>query len=58
MKKFIGKYRGKVENNGDSQKIGRVQVSVPSVLGAGNLSWAMHCVPYAGPGVGFFASRQ
>ena len=55
MKKFIGKYRGKVENNGDSQKIGRVQVSVPSVLGAGNLSWAMPCVPYAGPGVGFFA---
>ena len=34
---------------------GRVQVSVPAVLGEGRLSWAMPCVPYAGSGVGFFA---
>ncbi|MEZ4734068.1 MAG: phage baseplate assembly protein V [Caldilineaceae bacterium] len=34
--------------------MGRLQVSVPAVLGQGSLSWAMPCVPFAGPGVGFF----
>jgi hypothetical protein len=55
MATFFGKYRGKVENNVDPMQQGRVQVSVPAVLGEGRLSWAMPCVPYAGPGVGFFA---
>ena len=55
MTKFFGKYRGKVENNIDPMQLGRVQVSVPAVLGDGHMSWAMPCVPYAGPGVGFFA---
>jgi hypothetical protein len=55
MKQFFGKYRGKVQNNVDPQQQGRIQVSVPAVLGEGSLSWAMPCVPYAGPGVGFFA---
>jgi hypothetical protein len=55
MRQFFGKYRGKVENNVDPQQQGRLQVSVPAVLGEGSLSWAMPCVPYAGPGVGFFA---
>jgi hypothetical protein len=51
---FFGKYRGKVENNVDPLQLGRVQVSVPAVLGDGRLSWAMPCVPYAGPQVGLF----
>jgi hypothetical protein len=55
MTEYFGKYRGKVENNVDPMQQGRIQVSVPSVLGQGTLSWAMPCVPYAGPGVGFFA---
>ena len=55
MPDFFGKYRGTVANNIDPQQMGRVQVNVPSVLGGGSLSWAMPCVPYAGPGVGFFA---
>ncbi len=55
MEKFWGKYRGKVENNVDPNQLGRVQVSVPTVRGDSTLSWAMPCVPYAGPGVGFFA---
>lgn len=54
MPQFFGKYRGKVENNLDPMQLGRVQVSVPAVLGDGTLSWAMPCVPYAGSGVGFF----
>ena len=52
---YFGKYRGKVENNIDPMMMGRVQVSVPAVLGQGSLSWAMPCAPYAGSGVGFFA---
>jgi hypothetical protein len=54
MTSFFGKYRGKVENNIDPMRLGRVQVSAPAVLGSGSLSWAMPCVPYAGSGVGFF----
>jgi len=54
MSQFFGKYRGKVENNLDPMQQGRVQVSVPAVLGEGRLSWAMPCAPFAGSGVGFF----
>jgi Type VI secretion system/phage-baseplate injector OB domain len=50
-----GKYRGKVENTVDPMQMGRIQVSVPAVLGDGKLSWAMPCVPYAGSSVGWFA---
>lgn len=52
---FFGKYRGKVENNKDPLRLGRLQVSVPAIYGEGTQSWAMPCVPYAGKGVGFFA---
>ena len=55
MSQFFGKYRGTVANNIDPLQLGRVQVSVPAVLGGGRMSWAMPCVPYAGSGVGFFA---
>ncbi|ALF52891.1 baseplate assembly protein [Nostoc piscinale CENA21] len=54
MRQFFGKYRGRVENNIDPLQLGRLQVSVPAVLGEGRNSWAMPCVPYAGVGVGFF----
>ena len=54
MTEYFGKYRGTVVNNIDPMQQGRIQVSVPSVLGGGQLSWAMPCVPYAGPGVGLF----
>jgi Type VI secretion system/phage-baseplate injector OB domain len=52
---YFGKYRGTVEGNKDPQELGRLQVSVPSVLGDTKLPWAMPCVPYAGKNVGFFA---
>ena len=54
MTDYFGKYRGTVANNIDPMQQGRIQVSVPSVLGSGQLSWAMPCVPYAGSGVGLF----
>lgn len=52
MTRFYGKYRGQVINNLDPMLQGRLQVSCPAVLGDGQLSWAMPCVPYAGSGVG------
>jgi uncharacterized protein involved in type VI secretion and phage assembly len=55
MSNYFGKYRGKVANNVDPLQLGRIQVKVPSVLGDGQMSWAMPCVPFAGSGVGFFA---
>jgi hypothetical protein len=55
MSTFYGKYRGLVENNLDPLQRGRVQVSVPAVLGESRMSWAEPCVPYAGDGVGLFA---
>ncbi|MPV37320.1 phage baseplate assembly protein V [Georgenia subflava] len=55
MSTFYGKYRGVVRQNVDPLLLGRVQVSVPAVLGDGELSWAEVCVPYAGKGVGLFA---
>jgi uncharacterized protein involved in type VI secretion and phage assembly len=51
---YFGKYRGKVVNNIDPMQSGRIQVSVPSVLGEGRLSWAMPCAPYGGSSVGLF----
>ncbi|HLL00122.1 MAG TPA: phage baseplate assembly protein V [Myxococcaceae bacterium] len=52
MTLLFGKYRGKVVNTLDPNKLGRVKVTVPAVFGAGVSHWAMPCVPYAGPGVG------
>jgi uncharacterized protein involved in type VI secretion and phage assembly len=51
---FFGKYRGVVKDNQDSASVGRLKVTVPSVLGTLEL-WAMPCVPYAGDGVGFYS---
>ena len=52
---YFGKYRGEVVNPLDPQGLGRIQVSVPGVLGSAKLAWAMPCFPGAGPGVGIFA---
>ena len=53
LHKVWGKYAGKVVSVDDSESMGRVQVSCPAVLGDQPV-WALPCVPYAGPGVGFF----
>lgn len=52
--RFYGKYRGTVQNNVDPMLMGRLLVSVPSVLGSAGTGWAMPCVPFAGPGVGLW----
>lgn len=48
-RRFYGKYRGFVVRNDDPRQLGRLQVSVPSVLGDGVVTgWAAPCVPYGG----------
>lgn len=54
MKEFWGKYRGIAIANEDPLMLGRLQVSVPQVLGEVLTAWAMPCVPYAGLQVGFY----
>jgi hypothetical protein len=54
MSQFFGKYAGIVEQNFDPLGRGRLMVRVPAIFNDGKV-WALPCVPYAGPGVGFFA---
>ena len=51
-KRYFGKYRGKVVDNNDLLRLGRVKVTVDGIIGDDGL-WAWPCVPYAGPSVGF-----
>lgn len=52
--KYYGKYRGMVLNNIDPMQKGRLLVQLPDVLGLSISSWAMPCVPIAGPQMGTF----
>lgn len=55
--RYLGKYRGTVVDNADPARLGRVKVTVPSLLGADVATgWALPCVPVGGmPGQGWFA---
>jgi uncharacterized protein involved in type VI secretion and phage assembly len=52
--KYYGKHRGMVLNNIDPMQKARLLVQVPDVLGLGMSSWAMPCVPIAGPQMGIY----
>jgi len=52
--KYYGKHRGLVLNNIDPMQKARLLVQVPDVLGLGMSSWAMPCVPIAGPQMGVY----
>lgn len=52
--RYFGKYRGEVVGNDDPLSQGRLQVTIPAVMGEEKL-WALPCTPYAGPDLGFFA---
>jgi len=53
--RYYGKYRGMVLNNIDPLQQGRLQVQVPDVSGLAPTTWAMPCVPVAGPQNGMVA---
>ena len=52
--RYLGKFRGTVVNNVDPMQIGRIQAIVPDVSSLLPSSWAMPCVPVAGPNMGVF----
>ena len=52
--RFVGKFRGVVEENADPRSVGRLRLSVPDVFGEETSGWALPAVPYAGDGVGLF----
>lgn len=48
-RRYFGKYRGFVVSNKDPEKLGRLKVRVPSVLGSNVVTgWATACVPFGG----------
>ena len=48
-RRFYGKYRGIVEDNEDPERLGRLRLRVPSVLGASVVTgWALPCAPSGG----------
>ncbi|MGY1670348.1 phage baseplate assembly protein V [Geodermatophilus sp. SYSU D00710] len=53
MNRYYGKYRGKVAGNTDIDRMGKLLVTCPRVLGTGVVP-AMPCVPFAGRGEGFY----
>ena len=53
--RFYGKHRGLVVNNQDPLQLGRLQATVPSVLGETMSGWALPCAPYGGTQCGLFA---
>jgi uncharacterized protein involved in type VI secretion and phage assembly len=56
---FLGKYRGTVRDNIDPDGLGRIRAIVPSVTGNDEPStWALPCLPAAGPGMGLFTVPQ
>jgi uncharacterized protein involved in type VI secretion and phage assembly len=55
QRRAYGKYRGFVTDNADPDKLGRVKVRVPSLLGDAATDWALPCVPCGGlKNLGFF----
>ena len=48
-RKYYGKYRATVLLNVDPEQRGRLQLSIPDVLGGLPATWAEACVPLAGP---------
>ncbi|MFJ4471403.1 phage baseplate assembly protein V [Streptomyces sp. NPDC089424] len=52
--RYLGKYRGRVVDNNDPLRIGRITVEVPDVLGDEPSTWALPCLPFTGPESGQF----
>ena len=46
--RYFGKYRGFVVNREDPDKLGKLKLMVPSVLGEEETGWALPCMPYGG----------
>jgi hypothetical protein len=45
---YFAKYRAFVADNDDPDTLGRIKMTIPSVLGEAVSDWALPCVPYGG----------
>lgn len=55
QRRAFGKYRGFVTDNADPDKLGRVKLRVPALLGDQETGWALPCLPCGGlANQGFF----
>lgn len=57
QREFFGKFRGRVVDNTDPLKRGRLLITVPQILSDVTV-WAEPCVPYAGPNLGLYAMPE
>src|SRR3954470_11281430 len=46
--RYFGKYRGKVTDNDDPDRLGRIKATVPRLLGDEEIGWALPAFPYGG----------
>ncbi|MER5768763.1 phage baseplate assembly protein V [Streptomyces sp. NPDC001985] len=46
--RFLGKFRGRVTDNRDPLRLGRITAQVPDVLGDEASTWALPCLPFTG----------
>lgn len=53
--RYLGKYRGTVFNNVDPERRGRIQALVSDVYGTTPSTFALPCLPVAGPQMGHYA---
>jgi uncharacterized protein involved in type VI secretion and phage assembly len=56
--KYWGKYRGLVADRNDPEQLGRLKLTVPSLLGDVVTGWAWPATPCAGPNIGIFFLPQ
>ncbi|NUK07384.1 baseplate assembly protein [Streptomyces lunaelactis] len=56
--RFLGKFRGRVIDNRDPLKIGRITAQVPDVLGEEASTWALPCLPFTGRQAGQYVVPQ
>lgn len=47
-RRVYGKYRGFVADNNDPEKLGRIKLTVPALLGQETSDWALPCMPCGG----------
>jgi uncharacterized protein involved in type VI secretion and phage assembly len=57
-RKHWGKYRGLVADRDDPERLGRLKVTVPSLMADALPGWAWPVTPYGGGGIGLFALPQ
>jgi uncharacterized protein involved in type VI secretion and phage assembly len=56
--RFLGKFRGRVVDNNDPQRRGRIRAEVTDVLGREPSSWALPCLPFTAEHAGHYNVPQ